>query len=65
MTSHDAPLRGPYHNWYETWCAEQTAEAIRRRQHAYDDTRIAWLLVAYMVIGGVLAVFAVAAVMAN
>ena len=65
MTCHDAPLRGPFHDWYETWRAEQAAEVAQRRQHARDDTRIALLLVAYMVLGGVLGVLAVAIVMAN
>ena len=64
-TSHDASLRGPFHDWYETWRAEQAAEVTLRRQHARDDTRIALLLVAYMVLGGVLGVVAVALVMAN
>ena len=65
MTCHDAPLQGPFHDWYETWRAEQDAVLALRRQHARDDTRIALLLVAYMVIGGILGVFAVATVMAN
>ena len=65
VTGRDAPLRGPFHDWYETWRAEQAAETARRRQHARDDSRIALLLVAYMVVGGGLAVLAVAAVMAN
>lgn len=65
MTCRDAPLRGPFHDWYETWRAEQADEAARRRQHARDDSRIALLLIAYMVLGGVLGVLTVAAVMAN
>ena len=65
MIRRDGPLRGPFHDWYETWRAEQAAEAARRRRHARDDTRIALLLIAYMVLGGVLGVLAVAAVMAN
>ena len=69
MTHHDAPLRGPFHDWYETWRAQhiarREAEAAARRQHKLDDRRIAMLLIAYMVLGGVVGVLAVALVMAN
>lgn len=69
MTHHDAAARGPFHDWYETWRARQDkrseAESAARRQHARDDTRIAMLLIAYMVLGGVLGVLAVGLVMAN
>ena len=69
MTHHDAPLRGPFHDWYETWRAQdierREAAATARRQHERDDSRIAMLLVAYMVLGGAVGVLAVALVMAN
>jgi hypothetical protein len=65
MTCHDAPLRGPFDDRYETWRAEQAAEVGLDRQHARDDTRIAPLPVADMVPGGVPDVLAVALVMAH
>ena len=69
MTSDDAPLRGPFHDWYETWRAQQSdrreAAARERSCHRRDDRRIAVLLMAYMVAGGALAALAVALVMAH
>ncbi|WP_237479408.1 hypothetical protein [Lichenibacterium dinghuense] len=69
MTSYDAPLRGPFHDWYETWRAQQAdrreAAEKERRGHERDDRRIAMLLIAYMVTGGALAALAVALVMAH
>ena len=69
MTCRDTPLRGPFHDWYETWRAQQDdqreAQAIAHRRHRRDDSRIAMLMIAYMVLGGVLGVLAVALVMAN
>lgn len=69
MIHDDAPPRGPFHDWYETWRAEQAAgrEAAgrERTRHRRDDRRLAILLGAYMAAGGLLAALAVRLVLAN
>ena len=69
MTDHGAPARGPFHDWYETWRAQQTdrreAEAVAYRRHRRDDNHIALLLIAYTILLGVLGIIAVAVVMVN
>ena len=40
MTCRDAPLRGPFHDWYEIWRAEQAAEAARRHPHRLTAGRL-------------------------
>lgn len=69
MTHRDAPLRGPFHDWYETWRAEQAdrreAAARERTRHRRDDRRLAVLLAAYMAAGGLLAALAVGLVMTH
>ena len=69
MTCDDAPLRGPFHDWYETWRAQQAGQREaadrERRRHERDDRRIAALLVAYTVVAGVAGALAVMLVMAN
>lgn len=69
MTRDEAPLRGPFHDWYETWRAQQadrreTAER-ERRQHERDDRRIAKLLIVYACICGLCGALAVALVLTN
>ncbi|MBE7219979.1 MAG: hypothetical protein INR64_16035, partial [Caulobacteraceae bacterium] len=66
MTRDDAPLRGPFHDWYETWRAGQAdrleAAAAERRRHERDDRRIARLLIAYAGLCGLCGALAVALV---